>query len=46
MLLVKVSWKVEVINGSLVGCVSVNVLVERCWGQDQGQGLQTQGEVN
>ena len=40
----EVSWKVEVINGSLVGCVC-HVLVERCWSQDQGQGLQTQSEV-
>ena len=29
----------------LVRCVC-HVLVERCWGQVHGQGLQTQGELN
>ena len=41
----EVSWKVGVINGSLVGCVCF-VSVERCWSQDQGQGFQTHGEMN
>ena len=29
----------------LVGCVC-HALMEHCWGQDQGQGLQMQGEMN